>query len=126
MNILLMDDDLVILALLQGAMSKWGHHVVTFSNPDQCPAYCAQTCPCTLCKSGCPDCILVDVNMPNVNGVKFVEELLRKQCKSHKIGMMSGDWSPLDAQKAQLMGATVFSKPFELKKIRAWIAEDAA
>jgi DNA-binding response OmpR family regulator len=63
------------------------------------------------------------MNMPNVNGVRFVEELQRKKCKSRKIGMMSGDWSQVDSQKAKRMGVTVFDKPFELQKLRTWITE---
>jgi CheY-like chemotaxis protein len=124
MNVLLLDDDPFLLSMLKGALIKWGHNVSAYSNPDQCPAYCAQACPCTLCKLGCPDIILTDVNMPIISGMKFVDELKRKNCKCPRIGMMSGDWSDGDMQRASRLGVTIFSKPYDLPTLRSWISED--
>ena len=124
MNVLLIDDDLFILSMLQGALVKWGHKVEAYHTPEACPAYCSQTCPCAIFNNGCPDVILTDVNMPVVNGIKFIEELKRKGCKCQKIGMMSGDWSDSDLLKATHMGVTVFSKPFDLSRLRSWVSEE--
>jgi DNA-binding response OmpR family regulator len=124
MNILLLDDDVVILSLLQKTFVKWGHLVVTYSDPDQCPLWCSLNCPCSLFKKGCPDCILTDVKMINVNGVKFIEELKRKGCRCQKIGIMSGDWNEFDYQKAIRLGATIFTKPFALQSLRSWLSEE--
>ncbi len=123
MNILLIDDDLFILSMLQKAFEKWGHKVDAYINPEICPAYCSQTCPCTIFKNRCPDVILTDVNMPLVNGVRFVEELKRKSCQCQKIGMMSGDWSDSDLRRAAHIGVTIFSKPFDLSRLRSWVSE---
>ena len=100
MNVLLIDDDLPILSMIQGALEKWGHKVDAYLNPEICPAYSSPACHCDRFNKGCPDVILTDVNMPLVNGIKFVEELKRKSCKCRKIGMMSGDWNDSDLLKA--------------------------
>lgn len=125
MKVLLLDDDQVILSMLRAVLTKWGHKVSTYADADQCPVYCSMFCPCTLIKNGCPDCILTDVNMPTINGLKFVEEIKRKSCKCPKIGMMSGDWNEIDLGKATHMGATIFSKPFDIQRLFSWVSADA-
>ncbi|MEI8141031.1 MAG: response regulator [bacterium] len=122
MNILLIDDDVFVLSMLQGAFKKWGHKVDSYINPEICPAYCSQTCPCMIFKNGCPDVILTDIHMPLVNGFKFIKELKRKGCKCQKIGMMSGDWSDSDLLKTIRMGVKIFAKPFDLSKIKLWLS----
>jgi CheY-like chemotaxis protein len=124
MNVLILDDDSFVLSMLQTALVKRGHNVVIYKNPDQCPLYCSLSCPCTLFQNGCPDVILSDVNMPNVNGVKLVEELKRKNCKCTKIGLMSGDWTEADLQKAARWDVVVFFKPFELTPVLLWVSSD--
>jgi len=120
MNVLLLDDDPFILSLLNTVLVKWGHRVFLFTNPSRCPIYFSKACPCTL--NECPDIVLTDVNMPTINGMKFIEELKRKCCKCPTLGMMSGDWGETDLRKAVQMGATVFSKPFNLPSLHAWLA----
>jgi CheY-like chemotaxis protein len=122
MNVLLMDDDLFVLSMLQGALEKWGHKVDSYLNPEICPAYCAQECHCDIFEKGCPDVILTDVNMPLVDGFKFIEELKRKGCKCPKIGMMSGDWCDPDLLKAFHFGVKIFAKPFDLSKLQLWLS----
>ena len=124
MNVLLIDDDLLILSMLQGVLARWGHKVFAYCNPEVCTAYFSKSCPCPMQLNGCPDVILTDVNMPVVNGVKFVEELKRKGCRCPKIGMMSGDWSNSDILKVAHIGVTVFSKPFDLPRLRSWVSGD--
>ncbi len=124
MNVMLLDDDPFVLSMLKAAFEKHGHKVIPYSNPDRCPAYCSLLCPCTLLKNGCPDAILSDVNMPLVNGVKFIQELKRKGCTCSKIGLMSGDWSEVDIQTAVRLDATIFFKPFDLKSLLSWITPD--
>jgi len=124
MNVLIMDDDLGVLSMLHRAFETWGYKVDVYINPEICPAYCSQTCPCDIIKKGCPDVILTDVYMPHVNGVKFIQELRRKGCKCPKIGVMSGDWSDSDLLTVANMGVTVFAKPFDLSGIRTWLSVD--
>lgn len=124
MNVLLVDDDACMLAMLQRLLVKWGHEVDACFSPTLSPAYYSPACPCALIETGCPDVILTDVNMPLVNGVKFIEELKRKGCKCPKIGMMSGDWHDSDLLIVAHMGVTVFDKPFDLSILRSWVSEE--
>lgn len=125
MNILLMDDDVFMLSMLKWAFVRWGFKVDAYSNPKKCPAFFSAACPCSICKTECPDIILTDVNMPQVNGIIFIQELKRKGCKCPKIGMMSGEWSDLDLLTVTHMGVTVFAKPFDLSRMHSWLLEDS-
>lgn len=124
MNILLMDDDPLILALLQRIFVKWGYDVSTCTNPGLSPPFCSAACPCEWRGSTCPDLILTDVNMPEVNGIRFVEELVRKGCRCRKFAMMSGDWSESHVRRANELGATIFFKPFQIPSLRDWASAD--
>jgi two-component system response regulator YesN len=124
MNVLLIDDDPFVLSLLQVVFVKWGYNVRSYLNPGQCPAFCSAACPCDWSGRACPDLVLTDVNMPGVNGISFVEELVRKGCKFHRLGMMSGDWSEPHLRRAVDLGASIFAKPFNIPSLHAWATEE--
>lgn len=124
MNVLILEKDPLVRSLLQDSFTLWGHRIYSYSNPMKCPAFSAAVCPCDFSKSGCPDVILVDMNMPGVGGLKFIEELRHKHCRFSKIGMVVDNWSTLDIQKAMHLGASVFAKPFHIPSLHSWISAD--
>ena len=60
----------------------------------------------------CADIILSDLNMPQVQGLDFVETLVAKRCAAPHIGLMSGAWSAADEARAVRLGCRLFHKPF--------------
>lgn len=120
MNAVILDDDPVIVSLLSRVLTQKGYEVSSYSSPISCPLYTEESCPCSWSGS-CPDLIVTDYDMPTVNGIELVEHLKRKQCKCNNIAVISGSWSEHDLQKALPPGVSVFSKPFSLHRIRAWI-----
>lgn len=124
MNVMIMETDTLVSSLLQTAVVHWGHKVCAYDSPMKCPAFISEACPCELSGNSCPDVILVDMNMPGINGLKFVEELRRKQCRFCKIGMISDNWNLQDIQKALRTGASVFAKPFHMPSLHSWMAAE--
>jgi hypothetical protein len=62
----------------------------------------------------CADIILSDLNMPQVQGLNFVETLVAKGCVVPHIALMSGEWSDADETRAARLGGRLFRKPFSL------------
>lgn len=124
MNVLILDKDPFILAMLQKALVKWGYVVYAYSNPSHCPAYCAKSCPCELAEQGCPEIILADMEISGSGGLQFIAELKHKGCKFRKIGLISDTWNAVDLQKASHLGASVFAKPFHIPSLYSWISAE--
>lgn len=124
MNVLILEADPLANSLLLATFLQWGHRIYSYSNPLKCPAFCSQACPCDLSRTGCPEVVLVDMHMPGVSGLKFIEELRRKNCHFCKIGMMADNWSSSDLQKALHLGASVFAKPFHFPSLHSWISAE--
>ena len=58
--ILLIDDDPLIHELLSSTLSKHGHKVVSVNNAEDAKRWLA---------TGCPDLILMDIILPDINGL---------------------------------------------------------
>ena len=61
--------------------------------------------------------------MPNINGLEFVENQIKKGCKVKNLALMSGAWSDSDLQYAQRLGCQPFHKPFTIDEINKWLDE---
>lgn len=119
MNIVLIDDDPVVLHVLSSLFRHRGHVVKTYETPLACPLYTAVSCPCS--SGECPDIIISDVDMPNVDGVSFVEAVFNKQCKCKHVALLSGrDLSDLDQKRISRVGVKFFTKPLDFAEFDAW------
>lgn len=114
------DDDEVIRKIIESILDDRGYEVLAFSDPGLCPLYRTTTCQCTS-EQTCGDIIISDVNMPNVNGLRFVEKQKEMGCKVKHVALMSGGWSDSDLQRAQELGCQVFHKPFTVDEIYRWL-----
>lgn len=59
--------------------------------------------------------ILTDINMPKLNGLKFVENLQATSHKDIPVILMTGDTDHL--KESELKGATVLRKPFRRREL---------
>ncbi|MDC7996256.1 response regulator [Altibacter sp. HG106] len=66
-----------------------------------------------------PDYILLDIQMPEVNGWQFLESLQRQQCRS-KVVMVTSSTSPLDRKRAASFDAVVdyIVKPLSVEEVQ--------
>lgn len=119
---LVFDDDSLIRHLLWRYLDRRGYEVFTFPDPGLCPLHAKDRCLCDQ-ETTCTDIILSDLNMPNVKGLDFVEELFAKGCRCHNIALMSGAWSEHDVARANSLGCKLFSKPFTIAEIQKWLVQ---
>ena len=121
MKAIILDDDPSVRALLANAFHRRGYEVVVYPNPRECPLYSFDTCPCQAEKP-CPSIIVSDYEMPNVNGVEFIEALREKGCKCPNIALVSGCSIPNEVLKrASKLKIKFFAKPFHRSQINEWL-----
>ena len=108
-NILVVDDEIGIRELLSEILSDEGHVVYIAENAHQ-----ARECRAT--KS--PDLVLLDIWMPDTDGISLLKEWRRENLLSMPVIMMSGHASIDTAVEATRHGALGFlEKPIALQKL---------
>ncbi|MDB5990235.1 MAG: family transcriptional regulator [Herbaspirillum sp.] len=108
-NILVVDDEMGIRELLSEILSDEGHVVVTAENAQQARE---------LRLSAAPDLVLLDIWMPDTDGVTLLKEWQRDGLLSMPVIMMSGHATIDTAVEATRIGALNFlEKPIALQKL---------
>ena len=122
LKIFVIDDEESIRDTFRWHLEDLGHEVFTFAAPSECDvqAYCLcqQSTPCT-------DALLIDYNMPGMNGLDFIESQMSHGCKGDPKNflLMSGDTTPIDMKKAARIGCYVEQKPLSLETLERWISD---
>jgi len=119
-RVFVFDDDQTIRSILWRLLDGRGYEVFTFPDPAFCPLHLATGCPCPE-DQACADIIISDINMPNVTGLEFVENQMKKGCKVKNVALMSGAWSDSDLEYARRLGCQALHKPFTLEEINTWL-----
>jgi CheY-like chemotaxis protein len=120
MQALILDDDPFVLSVLQRLLAHRGYNVVAYMDPVSCPVFLSDSCPCSA-KPDCPDVIMVDFEMPTVNGVQFVKKLKQKGCRCRNVAIMSGSWTSETLKQASRLGVSIIAKPFHFEKLESWL-----
>jgi DNA-binding NtrC family response regulator len=108
-NILVVDDELGIRALLSEILSDEGHHVELAENAASARARRATTK---------PDLVLLDIWMPDVDGITLLKEWGAQGLLTMPVVMMSGHGTIDTAAEAMRHGALAFlEKPITLQKL---------
>jgi CheY-like chemotaxis protein len=116
------DDNEAIRSMLWHLLDSRGYEVFTFPDPGLCPLHLAVGCRCPE-DQACGDIIISDVNMPNITGLEFVENQIKKGCKVKNVALISGAWSESDLEYTQRLGCQPFHKPFTIDEINEWLDE---
>lgn len=114
------DDNDLIRRNLWYFFDQRGYEVYTFRGPGICPLHVVRECPCPG-DTSCADLIISDVNMLGMNGIDYIERLIRKGCKVRNFAFMSGYFTPTDMERTAKLGCALFSKPFDMHSIAAWV-----
>jgi len=108
-NILVVDDEMGIRELLSEILGDEGHVVLTAENAQQAREARAQ---------GAPDLVLLDIWMPDTDGVTLLKEWQRDGLLTMPVIMMSGHATIDTAVEATRIGALNFlEKPIALQKL---------
>jgi len=108
-NILVVDDEMGIRELLSEILGDEGHVVATAENAQQARAARA---------GGAPDLVLLDIWMPDTDGVTLLKEWQRDGLLTMPVIMMSGHATIDTAVEATRVGALNFlEKPISLQKL---------
>ena len=119
LRVVIFDDEPAIRQGLGALCADRGYEVFTFPDPTCCPLYGMPPCPCPR-GSVCADLLLVDLLMPEVDGLAFVEGLRAQGCPTPQIALMSGAWPPTARARALRLGCRIFGKPFARADLLAW------
>ena len=122
MRILLFDDNGVLRALLRRLLLKQGWEVLTFPDPVACPLYHCSGCACELAEV-CADAIVTDFDMPNMDGLCFVQQLLAKGCKVKHVALLSETRNATALNHAGQLGFKVFSKTDGIPALLEWLRQ---
>ncbi len=108
-NVLVVDDEMGIRELLSEILGDEGHVVTTAENAQQAREQRAL---------GAPDLVLLDIWMPDTDGVTLLKEWQREGLLSMPVIMMSGHATIDTAVEATRIGALSFlEKPISLQKL---------
>ena len=122
MKALIFDDDAAILSLISVLLKRRGYEVTSYFDPSFCPLSEQEKCSHPVGQP-CADIILSDLQMPQINGLDFVERQQKKNCKCRHFALMSGFWTETNLRRAHKLGVKIISKPFYPKDIDAWLDE---
>ncbi len=119
-----LDDDEDMRSLISGLFKRRGYEVLSYSEPLFCPVYLDSQCPC-LQEYACGDIFIIDVNMPNMTGLEFIENQIRNGCKAdvHNMVVMSAAWTRDDVHRAKKIGCRILSKLSLTDEIDEWLTE---
>lgn len=113
-NILVVDDEVGIRELLSEILFDEGYHVHLAENAAQARNFRAQQA---------PDLVLLDIWMPDTDGLTLLKEWVARAHLTMPVVMMSGHGTIETAMEAMRIGAADFlEKPIALQKLLATVA----
>ena len=127
-SVLLVDDDSTTNFLNKALLTRMGvtQQVLTAENGEQALRTLGQTC-LGPDSAACPQLLLLDMNMPVLNGLGFLEaytQLPLAQQRTTVIVMLTTSLHPLDQARAeQLPIAGFLNKPLTKEKVTAILAQ---
>jgi two-component system nitrogen regulation response regulator NtrX len=113
-RILVVDDESDIRELVREILSEEGYTVETAGNAAEARAACAQQA---------PDLVLLDIWMPDTDGISLLREWQHSQVLTAPVVMMSGHGTVETAVEATRLGAIDYGeKPLSLAKLLRTVA----
>ena len=115
-RVMVFEDNEFLRPMLNEFLARRGYEVVAFSNPADCPLFRSDTC-----YYACADILISDLSMPNMTGLQFIDNQIRKGCRIQNVALMSAAWAPEEREYATKIGCHVFNKPFRFDELSVWL-----
>lgn len=120
MKVVVVDDDPMVLVVIEKLLTHRGHTVLAYASAMECPLYTGP-CPCAA-SNPCPDVVISDFNMPEVNGAQFLQALKDRGCHCAHLAIISGQSVPKEAMsQLNKYGTRFFLKPMDMDELYAWL-----
>jgi len=120
LRVIVLEDNDVLRTVLSELLSAAGYEVFSYAGPSLCPLQETGTCGCRPSQT-CADVIISDLGMPDMDGLRFVELLKKKNCRCRHMAVMSGLWKDEELRQAERMSCKVLSKPFQTDAFFRWL-----
>ncbi len=120
LRVVFLEDNKAIRRLLSEIFDDRGYEIFSFSNPAICPLQMLPECRCDVNQT-CTDLIVSDLNMPNITGLRFIENQKKKNCKCKHVALISANWTAKDISLAHKIGCRIFTKPFFFEEFDEWL-----
>ncbi len=119
---LVFDDEPDIRQMFHLLLECRGYEVHSFEDPSDYCKLDSDGCPldARLC---CADVLISDLKMPRVDGIRFMQAIMDKQCRIPARALMSGYWTPSSLDRARQLGCHTFAKPMKVDTIFDWLTE---
>lgn len=112
-KLFLIDDDVFIVSMLQKVLKNEGYEVLTQTDAKDIMGKI---------KSFLPDIILLDINLPDRNGLEILKEIKDKDT-AMEVVMLTADDTAETAVRAMKMGASDYvTKPFNMDEVKIVIS----
>lgn len=124
LKVVLIDDNLKFLSSLTKVLQRKGYSVETYESALKSPFMDGKgCCPCPVDDPRCPDVIVVDIDMPGMNGVEFLDVLHRRECRCKHFALMTG-YHMKESHLARItkLGGQLFQKPFTMTNVADWLS----
>ncbi|MET3290790.1 UNVERIFIED_CONTAM: CheY-like chemotaxis protein [Brevibacillus sp. OAP136] len=109
-KILIVDDQYGIRTLLTEVMQRDGFHVLDASDGSTA---------LDLYRQHRPTVILVDIRIPNMDGIQVIEAIRNEDQHVHSLAMTAFDLTEQETDKLRQLGvSTIYRKPFDLDNLR--------
>lgn len=109
-SILVIDDDINLLAVLQNILEKWGYSVITASDPVE---------GIKLFYQNTPDMLMLDLMMPNLSGIDVLQRITKKDLEDIPVIVLTASSEDKERIESYEMGADDFiKKPFYFKELQ--------
>jgi len=113
-TVLIVDDDALLRASLESALTVMRYRVLTSASPDE--AY-------SLLRVTSPDAVLLDVRLPGISGPAMSTVIVRRwpHLEGH-IAFMTGDAGAEDVRAwLECSRSPLLRKPFTVRQITTWL-----
>ena len=108
MKVLIVDDEQLVRWFLERALSKWGHEVISVSNPSEA---------ITQLRTKDFDVLFTDLRMPEGSGTILVKEITDNPQRKIKVVVCSAFITADLAAEFSKKGILMLKKPFKLAEL---------
>jgi len=116
------DADPVSRQLLWRLFDLRRYEIFVYPDTAFCPLTGPSVCPCPP-DTICADVIVAGVRLQVGNGMNFLEDLFRRNCRRPATALVSDTWTEADCVRAENLGSRMFKRPLSYLELIAWLTE---